>query len=229
MRSDARSGVSNERLRDALLVALAAAAGVVDAICLVVLGVFTAAVTANLVLIGIAVGDADPHTAVRAALAFAGFAVGVLVAERGLRGDAGDVALARAPLAFAGIAALQLAFAVGWLASGGHPAGVGLDLLAVASALAMGAQTVAARSWHTGIPTTYVSGTLTVLLAELAVAAGSPAERLRRAGVIAAVAAGATIGAVLLDHLRDPVALLPLALTLTVAAGAATLRRAPAG
>lgn len=228
MHPSGRSRSSTARKRDALLIALALGAGVVDAICVITLGVFTAAVTANLVLVGIAVGDADTHTAVRAALAFAGFAVGVLVAERALRGDGGDAAPMRSPLAFAGIATLQLAFAIGWLACGGRPAGIGLDLLAVASAIAMGAQTVAARSWHTGVTTTYVSGTLTLLLADLVASTGSAPARLRRGGVIAAVAVGATIGAVLLDHARAPVPLLPLALTLVVAAGATTLPR-PAG
>ena len=64
---------------------LAASAGVVDAICLTTLGVFTAAVSANAVLIGLALGDADVHTAGRAAIAFAAFGAGVWTCSQPLR------------------------------------------------------------------------------------------------------------------------------------------------
>ena len=208
---------------------LALASGVVDAISLITLGVFTAAVTANVVLVGIAIGDADAHTALRAGLAIAGFVVGVLGAARVLGGGEGiETRPARAPAVLGAIAAAQVVFLIVWLAADGRPDGAALDVLTLASALAMGGQTAAARTWHAGITTTYVSGTLTLLLSELAVAGGSRSEHRRMLSVIAAVAAGATVGALLLAHAREPAALVPLLLTLIVAAGAATiLRRRP--
>jgi len=136
------------RVRDGLLVSLAFGAGVVDGISLTTLGVFTAAVAANIVFVGLALGDADTHTALRAALPVAGFAIGVLLAARALRPW----------VVVAGTAVVQLAFLAGWLASDGHPDGVALDLLACGSALAMGGQTAAASRLHPGIPPTFVTG-----------------------------------------------------------------------
>ena len=226
-----RSGLAGSparatRLRDALMIVLAVGAGVVDAISLLTLGVFTAAVTANIVLIGLAAGNADPHTAVRAALAFAGFALGVLVVARTLGpADAPERSAARAPAALAGIAVVQLVFLLGWIAVDGQPEGIELDLLACASALAMGGQSAATRAWHTGMATTYVSATFTLLLHDLARAIGSRADQLRRMSVIVAVVGGATIGAVMLNHAHDSVPIVPVSLTALVALAAAALRR----
>ena len=207
-------------IRDPLLVALALAAGVVDAISLTVLGVFTAAVTANVVFVGIALGDGDFHSALRAGLAIAGFVVGVLIASRVMRVRGDETRpIARAPLVLAGIAAAQLAFLVGWLAADGRPEGTALDLLAIASALAMGGQTAVAVSWRPDVSTTYVTGTLTVLIGELVAATGTRADRGRQLSVIAAVAFGATAGSLLIAHERSLAAALPLAITLVVTAG----------
>lgn len=204
-------------------VLLALGAGVVDAISLTTLGVFTAAVTANMVLVGIALGDSDVHTAVRAALAFGGFAAGVLVGERVLGGRGQPQSRpSRLPAVLGGIAAFQVAFLAIWLTADGSPEGIELDVLATASGLAMGGQTAATRGWSTNLFTTYVSGTLTVLLSELATATGSRTDRRRRVLVIVAVVAGATLGAIMLNHARDEAPGVPLALTLLVAAGAAT-------
>jgi uncharacterized membrane protein YoaK (UPF0700 family) len=189
---------------------LALGAGVVDAISLTALGVFTAAVTANIVLVGLALGEAESHAALRAGIAVAGFAAGVFVAAR-LRS-------VRPAYLLAGIAVVQAVFLAAWLASDGRPDGATRDLLAGLSALAMGAQTAAAAVWHPGIPPTFVSGTLTSVLS------GAAPERWVRVGVIVAIAAGATLGGVTLVHARSPVALVPLALTAVVAIGAARLQ-----
>ena len=212
--------------RDPLLVALALAAGAVDAISLVVLGVFTAAVTANVVLVGIALGGGDLHSAARAALATAGFVIGAFVGARLLSGAGGRRVLARSRLMLGGIVIAQVAFLAGWLVADGRPEGAGLDLLAVASALAMGGQTAVAVSWRPDVSTTYVTGTLTVLVGELVDSTGTRAARLRQAGVIAAVAAGATAGSLLIEHERTLAAALPLAITVAVAAGVGATRRA---
>jgi uncharacterized membrane protein YoaK (UPF0700 family) len=229
MRADDPGATAARGARDAWFVLLALGAGVVDAISLTTLGVFTAAVTANMVLVGIALGDSDPHTAVRAALAFAGFAAGVLLGERALGGRGQPQSRpSRLPAVLGAIAGLQIAFLAIWLTADGSPDGFELDVLATASGIAMGGQTAATRGWSTNLFTTYVSGTLTVLLSELATATGSAADRRRRVLVIVAVVAGATLGAVMLNHAREGAPGIPLALTLLVAAGAATsLIRAP--
>ena len=229
--SDGQTSAKGARVRDPLLVALALAAGVVDAISVSVLGVFTAAITANVVFVGLALGDGDLHSALRAGLAIAGFVVGVLGGARALRPTRTSPAtLSRAPWVLGGIAVAQTAFLIGWLASDGRPGGVGLDLLAIASALAMGGQTAVAVSWRPDVTTTYVTGTLTVLIGELVAETGTRGDRIRQLSVILAVAAGATAGALLLDHGRELVAALPLVITVVVAAGGlAAIRRRRAG
>jgi uncharacterized membrane protein YoaK (UPF0700 family) len=211
--------------RDPLLVALALAAGAVDAISLTVLGVFTAAVTANVVFLGVALGDADFHSAFRAALAVAGFVVGVMAGTRLLRGAPDQRPLARGRSVLAAIALAQLAFLGLWLAVDGRPEGAELDVLALASALAMGGQTAVAVSWRPDVSTTYVTGTLTVLIGELVAATGTRAERGRQLSVIVAVAVGATAGSVLIANERDLAAALPLLITLVVTTGATEIAR----
>jgi uncharacterized membrane protein YoaK (UPF0700 family) len=203
---------------------LALASGAVDALSVSVLGVFTAAITANVVFVGLALGDGDPHSALRAALAIAGFALGVLAGARGLRRGR-DGGRARAPLVLAGIALAQSAFLVAWVAADGRPEGATLDLLAVASALAMGGQTAVAVRWRPDVTTTYVTGTLTVLIGELVESSGTRSDRARQASVIGAVAGGAAAGALLLAHARSAAAALPLAITLLTTAGAFALAR----
>jgi uncharacterized membrane protein YoaK (UPF0700 family) len=222
MRADRGSPEGTGRTLDLLLVSLAVGAGVVDAISLTTLGVFTAAVTANIVLVGLALGDAETHAAARAALALGGFAFGVLATARALGRDTGAK---RVPPLLAAIGALQLGFLVGWLATDGRPGGVTLDLLAGGSAMAMGAQTAVAQRWHPGITPTFVSGVLTFLLSQLAAGRGSKSDVELRSGVIAAVAAGAAVGAVLLTHAREAVAVVPLVVTALVALAAAAVGR----
>lgn len=218
-------------MRDALLVVLAMGAGAVDAITLTALGVFTAAITGNLVLVGIAVGTGDGGQALRAGAAFAAFALGLVLAARalGTEGEPGTLR-ARARHVLAGVAALQAVFAAAWLALDGAPHGVERVALIVVAALAMGAQTEAVRTWHArGITTTFVTGTLTLLVNELVEHADTPRDRLRRTGVIGGVVVGATLAAVLVEQGREGAPLLPLALTLLVAAALPRARRPAVG
>jgi uncharacterized membrane protein YoaK (UPF0700 family) len=198
---------------DPRLLLMAAAAGVVDAISLTTLGVFTAAVTANLVFVGLALGDADVHTALRAALAIVGFASGAFAASRLMASETGSPGA----VVLAAVGALQAAFLIVWLAADGDPEGATLDLLAVVSSIAMGGQTAATRVWHTGIVTTYLSGTLVGMLGALAAPGKTDPEWPNQAGVIGAVAIGATVAAVTLTHAHDSVPTIPVALTALVA------------
>lgn len=206
--------------RDALLVVLAIGAGAVDAISLTALGVFTAAITGNLVLVGIAIGTGDGGQALRAGSAFAAFALGLVLAARVLGEEGAEPSLrARARHVVLLVALVQAGFAAAWLVLDGHPHGAERIALIAAAALAMGAQTEAVRTWHArGITTTYVTGTLTLLVNELLERADTPRDRLRRGGVIAGVVIGATLGAVLIERVRGAAPLLPLGLTLLVAA-----------
>ena len=209
--------------RDLLLIALSLSAGVVDALSVAVLGVFTGAITGDVVLLGRSLGDGASHDALHAALALAGFAAGVFLALRALGGRA-----ARVPLVLAVVVALQGAFLALWAAAGASPGAAALAALTALSAVAMGAQTAATRTLHPhGPPTTYVTGTLTVLVSELAGGSGSRADRLRRGGVVVAIAAGAALGAAVLLHARVVAAAIPPAITAAVALAAVTLPPPP--
>jgi uncharacterized membrane protein YoaK (UPF0700 family) len=72
-----------KRLRDGMLIGLGCTAGCVDALSYLKLGhVFTANMTGNTVLLGIALGQWHGLAALRAALALLGFGVGVAIATR---------------------------------------------------------------------------------------------------------------------------------------------------
>jgi uncharacterized membrane protein YoaK (UPF0700 family) len=217
----------SRRERDALLFGLALAAGVADAICLTTLGVFTAAVTANVVLVGISLGDGDPHTAVRAALAFAGFAAGAYIGARilGRPDTAAGPRAARTRLVLAAVAGSQVLFLAGWLIVDAQPEGIALDLLAVASAFAMGGQTASASVWHPGVTTTFVTGTLTNVLSRLAGRRDASPQHVSELIFVAAIATGATVGMLVLTHARDLVALIPVLLTVVVVLGVTRLLR----
>ncbi len=155
------------RVRNLLVLLLACAAGCVDAVSYTGLGrVFTANMTGNTVLLGLAVGQAHGAAVARSALAVMGFVAGVAagawVAGRGSRGRVWPPG-ATAALAIEWL--LLAAFAALWYRTGdpeGRP-GTAAALIALSS-LAMGIQSAVARRLDvSGIATTYITGTLTSL------------------------------------------------------------------
>src|SRR5467141_981 len=167
-----------------MLCLLAWAAGIVDAVSYLGLGrVFAAMMTGNTVLLALAIGQGESMAVLRSALALAGFSVGAatgaLIVTRGRSRDEWPPSVTAA---FAFEAVLLAGFTAMW-----HVAGTTLttgttNLLIVLSGLAMGVQAAAVR--HLGIPgvaTTYLTGTLTSLMAELVAWTGLPARSLSRA------------------------------------------------
>jgi uncharacterized membrane protein YoaK (UPF0700 family) len=154
-----------------LLLLLAGAAGAVDAVSYMELGrVFTANMTGNTVLLGLAMVEAESAAAMRTALALVGFlagsALGAWTVERWQAG--GDW-----PLTVTIVLALEwvilIVFAISWqfASSVVSPPGDRATLV-VLSALAMGLQSAAARRLDvSGIATTYITGTLTSLAPRL--------------------------------------------------------------
>lgn len=132
------------RIRDTLLVVLAFGAGSVDAISYLGLGqIFTANMTGNTVLLGVAAAQGDALRAVRSGVAFAGFAVGVLVASLVVGAGHEDSAGAVWPRRVTPTLALEMvvltAFLAGWEVTGADPSGAGEYVLVGVSAVAMGA------------------------------------------------------------------------------------------
>jgi uncharacterized membrane protein YoaK (UPF0700 family) len=153
------------RIRNTLLLLLTCAAGYVDAIGYRGLDrVFTANMTGNTVLLGLALVEADGQAALRSGLALAGFlvgsALGAWIIERSRPANVWPLPVTAALALEWGI---LLAFAIGWLwFSRVFSVPTARAVLIVLSAIAMGVQSAAVRRLDvSGIATTYLTGTLT--------------------------------------------------------------------
>jgi uncharacterized membrane protein YoaK (UPF0700 family) len=152
-------------IRNTLLLLLTCAAGYVDAIGYRGLDrVFTANMTGNTVLLGLALVEADSQATLRSGLALAGFLVGsALGAWIIQRGQPASIWPLPVTVALALEWVILLAFAIGSLwASQMFSIPTARAVLIVLSALAMGVQSAAVRRLDvSGIATTYLTGTLT--------------------------------------------------------------------
>lgn len=156
--------------RNAMVLLLAWVAGSIDALSYLGLGhVFTANMTGNTVLLGLAIGQGQGVAAVRSLIALGGFLVGVAL---GALIVARDRTQEDWPLAVTGAVALEViilgAFALTWFFTGtGRSEGI-VSLLIALAALAMGLQSMAVRHLGVaGIVTTYITGTWTSFAAGL--------------------------------------------------------------
>jgi uncharacterized membrane protein YoaK (UPF0700 family) len=176
-----------------VLFALSFAAGSVDAVVFLRLEVFTAVMTGNIVFLGVAIGQGAVRNALRSLVALAAYATGVVVGSRLVGTIPRDTVWSPRLTRALGLEwMLQAAFLAGWIAAGAAPDGIGAAALIAFSGVAMGTQAAAARGLAPGIPTTYVTGTLTALLSELS------ADWWRRAAIVLALAVGAVAGALVL-------------------------------
>jgi uncharacterized membrane protein YoaK (UPF0700 family) len=210
------------RRRDFLLVALTFAAGSVDAVALLRLDVFTAVMTGNIVLLGLAVGQGAFANALRSIIALVAYGVGVVAGAR----IVGAVAIEThwSPNVTRALAlewVLQAAFLIGWVLTGANPDGASAGALIAFSGVAMGIQAATARALAPGMSTTYVTGTLTGLLSELSALGSVSGDRRRRASIVVALALGAVAGAFILNT----VPLLAPAIPLVVIAGVLAMAR----
>jgi uncharacterized membrane protein YoaK (UPF0700 family) len=176
---------------------LAMTSGALDAIGFLGLGgVFASVMTGNLVLLGLSAGSRNAALAAHAVVAVSGYVVGVTAGVR-VAGDRSPTCTTgwsrrvNAVLAFE--LGLVVAFAIGWELARGKPSTPSQLALIGIAATAMGLQSAAVRaSTGAGTSTTYLTGTLTDVVATLA---SGRAWRLEWTGV--AVLAAALVGAVL--------------------------------
>lgn len=205
--------------RQVLLVLLAVNSGATDAIGYVALGgAFTSVMTGNMVLIGLSAARSDGALALRSALAIvlfmAGCVIGSRVAGQPVEGDplwprAVTRALWIELAAFCG-------YAAGWWVSGSHPSGNVQLVLLSANAIALGTQSSAVlRFGVSGLSTTYMTGTLTTMMAALA-AGRRPSLVLPSAEIIAGVVVGAAVATLLAIYVPVVAPVLQLALVLVV-------------
>lgn len=184
-------------VRDALVVLLTVTTGVVDAASFLGLGsVFSSVITGNLVLLGISAGIRSSALAVHSGVALGGYSVGVLAgAPIAARRSGQDGTWPASVTVTLSVELFLLSLTcVGWELAQPRPGGPGQLLLVAALAACMGMQAAAVRQLGQ-MSTTYLTSTLTGLLAGLATRT-RPAGLARSVGVLAAIVVGAVIGGV---------------------------------
>jgi uncharacterized membrane protein YoaK (UPF0700 family) len=152
-----------------MLLILTWAAGCVDAISYLGLGhVFTAMMTGNTVLLGLALAQGEILAALRSIVALIGFAAGVAAGAMIVERDEDR----RWPRAVTKALALEAVFlavfsSIGSL-EGNSPGPAAVYFLIALLSLAMGIQAAAVRRLGVpGIATTYITGTMTSLMVDL--------------------------------------------------------------
>jgi uncharacterized membrane protein YoaK (UPF0700 family) len=214
------ASIDPHRVRDALLAALAVAAGSVDALAWLALGkVFSAFMTGNVVFVAVGLCSRDSVLALHAAIAVCAFGAGAFATARFMPREAPTVLWpARVTVGLLASALVQAAFWIVWLRVGGHPGSTLMALLLAASASAMGIQTATAVALGVhAVFTTAATATWTVLVGDTAHWSETRIERRRLAMVLVGTLLGALLGALLLIHVRLWMPLLPALLTAGVA------------
>ncbi len=184
--------------------------------------------TGNLVLLGIAIGQGELAGSIRSVIGFAVFGFGVLVGLR-LTGKPEPTTVwpRSATLVVLGELCLLGAFLVGWEIAGDRPTALALDILVAFSAGAMGMQTAAARRLGVvGVTTTFVTGMLTNLIAELAAVGPGRTHRTIWAATLACcMLIGAALGAAVFVAWRPGAPFVAALLVATVTGAAIWLTR----
>src|SRR5260370_16133991 len=123
---------------------------------------------------------------------------------------------------------LLAGFTVGWELTGDAPQGTAQFVLLAVAAAAMGTQSAAALGFGARVSTTYLTGTLTSVVAAW-VTPGRPARmQWREVSLLGALTAGAAAGGVVVAHEPARLAAVPLtALVLGIGAAGAPGGRAP--
>ncbi len=220
-----KSSIHPEAARDGATLGLALlsfAAGSMDAIAFLALGgVFTSAMSGNTIVLGLAIGQGQIGTALRAVTAILGYLAGVAIAAFTLkesgRGSGWTLSLEALFLA---------AFACLWLSSGG-PVGTSIVYsLILLSAVAMGLQGGIGRAIGApGIMTVIFTSTYTSIVStivERATAGQRPymtATTARQLAALAAYLGGAVIAAIAATHWRSFAPLMPVTVILILLSG----------
>ncbi|MFF5180642.1 YoaK family protein [Micromonospora sp. NPDC000316] len=210
------------RRRQALVVVLTFLTGCADAIGFLALGgAFASVMTGNMVLVGLSAGRGDPALALTSACAILSFVVGVLAGARvvGSAQPEDPVWPRRVTSALVLELLVFVVFLVVWEVTL-HDADTRVHLaLLMLSAVALGVQSSAIQRFGvSGLSSTYLTGTLTSLIA--GVAARSPWANLRpRVQVLLALIVGAAVGALVALHLpvvAPALLIVPLVLVIVV-------------
>jgi uncharacterized membrane protein YoaK (UPF0700 family) len=215
-------GMSGRRWPVVVAAVLTFGTGALDVLTLTHLGsVFASVMTGNLALFGLGIARLDNSLLIHSAVAVVSYVIGVAAGSGiiGVRHPDSHAWPRRVTTTLAVQLAVLIAFVIGWVVAGADPtAGVQLALL-VGAAGSMGLQSAAMRGLGAAVATTYLTGTLTSLIAARM---GAPRKRSDAAGIASLTAAvgGAACGGLLL--LVAPIAtplltLIPLVAVLATA------------
>jgi uncharacterized membrane protein YoaK (UPF0700 family) len=206
-------------------------------------GVFTSVMTGNIVFFGLAAAERSVSLATHTTVAIGGYIAGVAVAtwvlhgvkvrgERSVTVSAGASASA-GPVAAGPVAALPgyvswalfvefvvLAGAgIGWEVTGARPLGWVQFVLLAVTAAAMGMQSATVNEMgFSNFSTTFLTGTLTWLVSQVARPDGDPSGVMRRLSALIALAAGAALSGLLVANAARVVPVLALVAMLTAVA-----------
>jgi uncharacterized membrane protein YoaK (UPF0700 family) len=158
------------------LALLSFASGSTDVMAFLTLGnIFTSAMTGNMALLAIAVGQGRTVTALLSVLALVGFMFGVAIATAIYDPSREPARVILRPLLALEVVCL-VGFAVGWYFVDRSAEGIGLDALILLSATAMGIQGVVARHINApGINTIVFTSTLITIVMSVTGALARPA------------------------------------------------------
>lgn len=189
-------------------------------------GVFASVMTGNFALTGLALAHLDTALLTHTAVALGGYVLGVVTGTHitGRHASVGTLWPRSVTATLAVQFGVLLGLALGWEATRGAPTGALQLALLGAAAGAMGLQGAAMRGLGVTVATTYLTGTLTGLIAA---GTRSPRARVDSAAVAALTGAvfGAACGGVLLATVPSAVPLLLLAPVGAVTAAAACRHR----
>jgi uncharacterized membrane protein YoaK (UPF0700 family) len=212
----------------AVVLLLTWVAGSVDAISYFGLAhVFTANMTGNTVLLGLALGQGQGLAAIRSVFALVGYVAGVALGVMIMGGSSSSVDTNRSvPRALFGEAVVLTLFTITWHVPALARNPISKPALIVLSAIAMGIQSAAVRKLKLpGIVTTFITGTITSLVSglvsriQLRAVPVAPAPSTEsgwerhvslQAGVIFVYGLAAAISALLQTHVPSLVAISPL-------------------
>lgn len=223
-RVDSRNDHRLLRRRHALVVLLTFLTGSADAVGFLSLGgAFSSVMTGNMVLLGLSAGRGDADLALTSGCAIFSFIVGVLAGARVVGSAQPDDPVWPRRVTWALVLELLVfvVFLVVWMVNlPTHSGRVDLALLML-SATALGVQSSAIQRFGVpGLSSTYLTGTLTSLIA--GVAARSPWAGLRpKAQVLLALMTGAAVGALVALHLplaAPALLIVPLVLVIALSA-----------
>ena len=174
--------------------------GALDVIALTHLGgVFASVMTGNFALTGLALAHSDGALLTHTAVGLVGYVLGVAAGTRITgRHQPGEALWPRSVTAALAVQfGVLFSLAVGWEAAGAAPTGAAQLVLLAAAAADMGLQSAAMRGLGVTVTTTYLTGTLTGLIAAFAGSLRARSEPAAVAALIAIVGGAACAGLVL--------------------------------